>query len=98
MAAAYQAISPRSALLLMKLKWFTRRGKAARTPRAPRLRANMIPAFATQMFVYCSSNGKAEIPLHLPGLRIPSASLAGAVSGLFRVEHARPGSGRSVEH
>src|SRR5205823_8023026 len=55
-------------------------------------------AFAKQTFVYCSWHGEGEIALRLPGLRVGVASVAGAMPRLRRMEHARPGSGRSVEH
>ena len=50
------------------------------------------------MFVYCSAHGQAQVPIRLPGMRLRPAPLAGPMSRLRRVEHARPGSGRSVEH
>src|SRR5207245_4534688 len=48
--------------------------------------------------VSVDADGQAKDPIRLPSLRVAPAPLAGPVPRLRRVEYARPGSGRGVEH
>src|SRR5690349_5371898 len=74
LGAAYQAISRRSALLLL------------------------VPPRRTERDRLRLDHGKAENALRLPGMRLRLVPMAGPMRRLRRMEYARPGSRRGVEH